>query len=321
MSKYALEFETDFRDLGPAAWIKAMTDLGDEHGYFAHLGDHHMVTFLDAGPKLLVTFEDAEVVRLGPQTGAPRGFKLVQEDGWSHLAVMSAGPSWFRDNAIFRHFDRLTDDGFFDDFEQILFTGDDSAGYAAAAFSVAAPGARLFLTRPQATQDPRKVGFDRRFLAQRRVDFNSRYGYAPDMIAAAEHAYIAYDPIHRIDAMHAGLYHRENVSMLRCTGFGNNVAGMFRSMGQDLDLLRAAMDGSLNEDLFYKWSRERREQASYKRNIVKLAQKTGHQRWAATLCENHLRDKGFDPYYAKQLKELKRAGYTPLGDTLHAAAE
>jgi len=203
MSKHALTIETDFRNLAPAAWIGAMAELGDEHGYFAHLGDSHMVTFLDAGPQLLVTFEDAETVRLGQSTGAPAGFQFVQKDGWSHLAVMSAGPSWFREEAVYRHFDRLTDDGFFDDFEQVLFAGDDAAGYAAAAYSVAAPGARLLLTRPQASQDPRKVGFDRRYLAQRRVDFTSRYGYAPDMVGAARHAYIAYDPMQQLDALHA----------------------------------------------------------------------------------------------------------------------
>ena len=321
MSKHALEIETDFRDLGPAAWIKAMTDLGDEHGYFLHLGDQHMVTFLDAGPKLLVTFEDAEKVRLEQKSGAPVGFQLVQEDGWSHLSIMSAGPSWFREDEIYRHFDRLTDDGFFDDFDQILFTGDDAAGYAAAAYSVAAPGARLLLTRPQSTQDPRKVGFDRRFLAQRRVDFTSRYGYAPDMIEAAEKAYIAYDPMHRIDAMHAGLFHRGNVKMLRCFGFSQNVAGMIRSMGHEVAMLRNAMEGALNEPLFYEWMRGRRTQSSYNRNIVKLAQKSGHPRLAATLCANRLRDEGFDPYYAKQLQELERAGFAPLGEVAKAAAE
>jgi len=42
---------------------------------------------------------------------------------------------------------------------------------------------------------------------------------------------------------------------------------------------------------------------------------------AATLCANQLRDEGFDPYYAKQLKELERAGFAPLGAAMKSAAE
>ena len=320
MSEHALTFASDFKSLAPGAWIKAMTDLGDAHGYFAHLGDRHMVTFMDAGPKLLVTFEDAENIRTGQADGAPAGFKFVRNEGWSHLAVMSAGQSWFREDDVIQHFDRLTDDGFFDDFDQVLFTGDDAAAYAAAAFSVAAPGARLLLTRPQATQDPRKVAFDRRHLAQRRVDFTSRYGYAPEMIEAAQHAYVAFDPYQRMDAIHAALFARDNTTMLRCGGFGANVKPTFRAMGIEDDLVRHAMDGTLDDAKFYAMMRARKDQVSYRRNLVNLAQKNGHPRLAATLCANQLRD-GFDPYYAKQLKELERAGFAPLGVAVQAAAE
>jgi hypothetical protein len=42
------------------------------------------------------------------------------------------------------------DDGFFDEFEQVIFYGSGSSGYAAAAFSVAAPGATVIAVQPQA---------------------------------------------------------------------------------------------------------------------------------------------------------------------------
>lgn len=321
MSAQALEFEADFKDLSPAGWIQAMTALGDEHGYFAHLGDKHMALFLDAGPKLIVTFEDAEEVRDTYPDAAPLGFRYVREDGWSHLAIMSVGPSWFREESIYRHFDRLTDDGFFDEFEEVLFVGDYSGGYAAAAYSVAAPGARVFMTRPQATLDPRKAAFDRRHLDQRRVDFTSRYGYGPEMIDAAQKAYVVFDPTQRLDAIHAALFTRDNVIDLRAFGFGANIASTLRIMQIAPDLIRGAMDGSLEAKDFHALNRARRDQVSYRRNVVKLAAKHGHPRLAATLCATQLRDKGFDPFYAKQLKELERAGFVPLGEALQAAAE
>ena len=319
MNKDALDFDGDLKGLSPAGWIQALTALGDEHGYFAHLGDDHMALFLDAGPKLLVSFEDAENVRNGRKGAAPFGFKFVSEDGWSLLTVMSAGPSWFREEHIYRHFDRLTDDGFFDDFEQVLFVGDGPAGYAA--YSVAAPGARVFVTRPQATQNPRQAGFDRRYRLQRRVDFTSRYGYGPDMIEAAAQAYMVFDPLHQVDATHAALFTRENVTMLRTPGYGNTLPNMLRSMQIEDDLVTAAMDGTLTEAAFYRMNRARKGQTSHRRNVVRLAAKRGHPRLAASLCSGALASGGFDPFYAKQLKELEKAGFAPLGTALQSAAE
>ena len=45
----------------------------------------------------------------------------------------------------------------------------------------------------------------------RRADFSSRYGYAPDMLDAAEQAYVIYDPCERLDAAHAAMFTRSNV--------------------------------------------------------------------------------------------------------------
>ena len=48
--------------------------------------------------------------------------------GWSHLCMVSRGDTWFRDRRVYGFFDRLIDDGFFEDFEQVIFYG---AGRAA----------------------------------------------------------------------------------------------------------------------------------------------------------------------------------------------
>ena len=62
---------------------------------------------------------------------------------WSSLSILSEGESWFRENRIYGYFDRLIDDGFFEDFQTVVFHGSQAAGYAACAFSVAAPGATV----------------------------------------------------------------------------------------------------------------------------------------------------------------------------------
>jgi hypothetical protein len=45
----------------------------------------------------------------------------------------------------------------------------------------------------------------------RRTDFTGRYGYAPDMLDAAEQAYVIYDPYERLDAAYAAMFTRSNV--------------------------------------------------------------------------------------------------------------
>ena len=65
---------------------------------------------------------------------------------------------WFRYPKVHAYFNRLVDDGFFDDLDKVVFYGAGPCGYAAATFSVAAPGATVVAIQPQATLDPRVTG-------------------------------------------------------------------------------------------------------------------------------------------------------------------
>ena len=82
----------------------------------------------------------------------------------------------------------MVDYGFFDELDQVVFYGSGPCGYAAAAFSVAAPGATVVAVQPQAKLDPRVTVWDSRHRKMRRADFTSRYGYAPDVLVIAEQA-------------------------------------------------------------------------------------------------------------------------------------
>ena len=65
----------------------------------------------------------------------------------------------------------------------------------------------------------------------RRLDFTSRYGYAPDMLDAAGKAFVLYDPMDRLDAMHAALFARPNVTLLRLRHMGAALQGALLRMG------------------------------------------------------------------------------------------
>lgn len=212
-----------------------------------------MAAFLDVGTNLLVTFENAEYIRKFHADAAPRGFHYAQHEGWSHLTIISRDESWFRDPAIYRYFDSLIDDGFFEDFDNVVFHGAHGGGYAAAAYCVAAPGCTVVALRPQATLDPRIASWDTRYLEQRRYDFSDRFGYAPDMIDAANHAYIVFDPLQRFDPMPAGMFTRNNMTPLRATGLGNRLDVSFDAMEVHDDLLKAAMAGRICARFIRAW--------------------------------------------------------------------
>ena len=284
-------------------WLDAFVEIAETHGHWQALGDDHFAALVEDGQTLLVTFETLPMLRT---TGRPLGWKFVTEQGWSHLCLVSDGDTWFRDPVVYGYFDRLSDDGFFEDFDRVLFYGAGPCGYAAAAFSVAAPGARVLAVAPQATLDPGQAGWDDRFPRMRRTDFDDRYGYAPDMVEAADAAWIVYDPAEPMDAMHAALYRRPHVTALPFRWIG---AGPDRDLAA-MDLLprmiAQAADGTLTRDGFNAMLRARRTYPPYLRRLLGALERRHHPELAAALCR-HVVARMKAPRFARRLSQLETA--------------
>ena len=246
------------KNLSVDDWLELLEDIGEDHGYFEPLGPDHSAIFIDDTPSLLVTFETIATVRSRATTDAPLGWELATKNKWSQLCLLSHSDTWFRHRAVYQYFDKLVDDGFFDNFDQVVFYGSGACGYAAAAFSVAAPGSTVIVLRPQATLDPRVTEWDKRFDKMRRISFTDRYGYAPDMIEAADRGFVLYDPEIDDDAMHAALFTRSNVTKMRCRFVGGEVEAFLRRMDVLEPLIEGAMAGTLTSTDFYRLFRERR---------------------------------------------------------------
>ncbi len=305
-----LEFETQLEKLSAQDWSARIEELADEHGNFTPLDDTHYAAFMDAGPKLIVTFENAEDIRKFNPDAAPRGFEFTQSHGWSHLAIISETESWFRSDAIYRYFDRLTDDGFFDDFDQVLFYGSGSCGYAASAYCVAAPGCNVLALRPQATLDPRITGWDTRYIKQRKLNFRDRYGFAADMIDAANQVYVAFDPVQRWDASHASIFAKRNVDLLRLTGLGGRLDVALDGIGYLGRMIERAMDGDIDTALYTKILRARRDSVGYLRFLFTNMSRSNHPVLAANVCAHVLRQSD-DNFFAKQMHDLREQGFEP----------
>ena len=310
MEDHALEFDPRLIGLSVRDWANRLYEIAKEHGSVEQIDAYHAAFFLKAGPKLLVTFECAEDIRNSKIGAEPRGYVYAREEGWSCLSIIAFKESWFRDPSMYDHFDELIDDGFFDSFDDVLFYGNSAGGYAAAAYSVACPGARVLAIRPQATLDPRIASFDNRYKEFRRYDFTSRYGFAPAMIDAAQQAYIVYDPTQVLDAAHAALFARPNVELLHAKSMGHDIEKAFDGLGIHDDMLLAAMDGRLTTVFFARLMRARRAHDRYLRRLFRQAINSGHPQLAANLAYFVMRGRE-DTYFYKQLQALKQDGIKP----------
>ena len=311
-------FNKNLADLPKEQWIKTLEDLAFESGYFEPLGENHSAAFFDEGKTLLVSFENIDTVLSRPDA-RPMAYHLIADHGWSALTIMSDGDSWFRSPRIYAYFDRLVDDGFFEDFDNVVFYGEGACGYAAAAYSVAAPGAKVVALRPQATLDPRVANWDKRYKHMRRTDFTSRYGYAPDMIDAADTAYIFFDPEIPQDAMHAALFTKPNVIKLRMRHLGYNMEKHLTQMKILPEMIYEAGEGILDEEVFYKAYRIRRRYLPYLRGMLKHLESTDRDHLTALYCRSVVRRTG-RPLFRKKLEDLM-AGGVVLPEPLPIPAE
>lgn len=297
--------DEDLSGLKAAEWENRLAAITEELGMFQPLGPKHCATFLDQGNTLLVTFETVQGIHNLSKLAQPLGFEMVKTEGWSHLGLLSSGDTWFRDERVFGFFDQLIDDGFFDEFDRVVFYGAGPCGYAAAAYSVASPGAAVVAIQPQATLDPRMTEWDDRFTEMRRVSFRDRYGYAPDMLDAAKQAHVFYDPYEPLDAMHAALFSRKNVSRVRLPNLGAEVQTRMIEMKILLPTLKLAADGQLSDTAFAQLFRVRRDNASYLRTLMARLDHLERPFLQTLLCRNVL-SRLRAPRFRRRLQNLEQ---------------
>ena len=288
-----------------AAWIAAMEKLTEDEGYFHTLGPRHFAYFADLGTTLLVSFDRLEDILARPDQ-MPLAHAHAAARGWSHVCVIADGATWFRDPGVYGYFDRLVDDTFLEDFDQVLFFGAGMGGYAACAYSVAAPGAQVLALNPRATLDPAQTAGDRRDLAARKLDFTSRYGYAPDMLEGAAQVFVIHDPTSAAEAAQAALFRASYITRLSARHMGDGLAGSFDQMGLLPALMDAAINGTLTTASFATLWRKRRDYAAYLRGLLNKAEAAGRPLREAMICRS-VTSRLRAPRFEKRLARLMAA--------------
>ncbi len=252
-------------------WAGQLAAIGAEHGFYEELDAEHKALFLRGNGTLVVTFDNLDDARQKPEDRLPWGVRFIAGQGWSALGISAHGWTWYRSEKVFDFFDRLRDEGFFDGFERVVFYGASMAGYAALAFSAAAPGATVIALSPQATLDRSVTAcWETRYRAAWRRDFSGRYGYAPDQIGAARKVWVIFDPCMGQDAMHAALIRGPNVSHIRARHMGHNMGTALSMIGALKPLVTACIDGSATPARLYALLRARRTSSWYQKQMLAI---------------------------------------------------
>ncbi|MGA9254412.1 MAG: phosphoadenosine phosphosulfate reductase [Roseobacter sp.] len=305
MSEVRTDFGPSLKDYSRSDWIAEVTELVEDDGSVSRLGKRHMAIFSEHGKTLLVSFETLQGIQALSPKAHPMGWKMAETHNWSSLTLVSDGDTWFRNPAVYAYFDHMVDDGFFDEFDRVLFYGAGSCGYAAAAFSVVAPGARVVVIQPQATLSNEFAEWDQRFTEMRRTDFSDRYGYAPDMLQAAKCAHIIYDPTQTEDAMHAALFSGPNIVKKRLRHWGSALQTDFLDLRILYDLLEYANNDLLSPTQFADLARMRRLHLPYLKRLLARLDAEERDYLARLLCHN-VSARMRAPAFAARLAELRQ---------------
>jgi hypothetical protein len=286
-------------------WQTHLAELGAEQGFFEEISDEHSALFVQSGKTLVVTFDNLDMVTLGGEARMPWGFSFVQSKGWSVLGVMSRGWTWYRDENLFDFFDRLQKDGFFEQFDQVVFYGASMGAYAACAFSSAVPGATVIAISPQATLDRELTSWETRFKKAWRRNYNTRYGYAPDQVKTAKKVYLFFDPTDKEDAMHAALFQSDNVEKLHCRNMGHRIASLWLSMGILKPVTEACVDHTLNRTQLYTWFRKRRDSLRFQKELLVKLKREGRHALMIRYCNYILGRTPRRPHFRSELRNAR----------------
>ena len=138
----------------------------------------------------------------------------------------------------------------------------------------------------------------------RRTDFGSRFGYAPDMLEAAEAAFILYDPNVALDAMHASLFTRPNVTKLRMRHMGLALQSDLLQLDQFETVLSLAAAGKLTRLNFARLYRSRREHRSYLKTLLVTLEADDRKKLILHLCR-HVNARMQAPRFVRKQKLLE----------------
>lgn len=251
--------EAALPDIAQPLWFPELAPGGSGEGFFEKTPRHSMMFVRRVRPILFVSFDNlANVNDISPERG-PWAYKFARDLSVSHLGVMAHGKMWYRDADLIARMEKLRDEGFFDAFERVVFSGSSMGAFAALVFAALVPGAHVLAFNPQSTLDPDLVPWEERYWIGRRQDWTLPLSDAQETLGNAGAVSVFYDPYFEPDRKHFERILGPNVTGYKCW-FSNHKSAVFlRKINALKPIMTAGLLGELTPAMFYTHYRRRRE--------------------------------------------------------------
>ena len=272
------------------SWDRIATELSGENGWYRPGTNGHSFLYMPRSTDtLVVTFDNLDITMTKREDRRPWGYSFIEAQGWSMLGVLAGGWTWYREQWVSDQFDDLAASGFFKQFKRVVFYGASMGGYAACAFSPAAPGCDVVAISPQSTVNKSIVPWETRYKTVWDRDFTGKYGDAANVSQSANRVSILFDPYEPLDAGHAARFTGDNVQFLRAPLLGHRLGSSLHQMGILSPIILGALSGTLSDTEYYQLLRARKSFPRYQRELFNRAVAKDHKTLARKLGEHILR--------------------------------
>lgn len=271
-------------------------DLADvlEADTFLLTGEHGNIWYQHRSSTLFVTFDNLATLD-DPYPRRPWMYERVEMLDYSILGVQTFRKDWFRQPTSSAQITALVEQGFFDQFERVVFIGASMGAFAALNFAPLVHGAWVLVFSPQSTMNQTIAPFEKRFkYAVRRSNWDSM----PFLDAAAAVPYIPkiamfYDPLETEDKKHATRLSGPNVQHLAIPNATHQAIRLVVKCDALPQMMREfAETGKLGSE-FYGNMRARKDIRSWRRAMVENLEKREHPKLLLKACRYMLAQKNY----------------------------
>ena len=280
---------------------------------FRVVGDTAYLWFEPRSEVLLVTFDNLATLD-HPYPRLPWLHRQAGELGHSILGVQSHAKDWFRQETAPAMIRALVEQGFFRNFERVVFTGASMGGFGALNFAPLVQGATTLAFSPQSTMSKVICPFERRFTW---AVNNSNWTVPRFLDAAAAIPYqpavsILYDPFVREDKLHAARLSAPHVQAVKLNHATHEaVRVVIKSGALNAMLEEFILTGRIGPD-FWDHLRERRKVRKWGRSFMDNLVKSNHPKLTIQAADAMLRDGNY--FFALQAKKAILEKHPELAD-------
>lgn len=254
-----------------ARWLGDLLETRYRKGFYISDNLFALQHTFRSSKVLYVSFDNLSSVRAPSRLRDPWGYGFAAKAGWSGLGVLCYRPNWFRIPALYEELFHLAERGFFESFQQVVFTGTSMGAYAACAFARLAPGAMVVAFSPQSTLAPGLADWDRRYPSGSGADWSGPFADGATGLEGVGRAWIVHDPAVPEDRRHAERLAGPNVELLRARHSSHFSAQFLRQIGALGTFVTECVAGKMTVPRFYDLYRPARGYRRYLDGLVQQA--------------------------------------------------